>query len=81
MQSGVAPGTGIAGGGSSTGGGAVADAESESLGASLGATSERDLESIDDMNSGVQPAETDDPAVRQRTGEDFGHSKTELPDV
>ena len=81
MQSGVAPGTDIArrsaGGRSSSSGGG----DSESLGGSMGATSERDLEKIEDMNSGVQPADTDDPAVRQRTGEDFGHSKKKLPDV
>ena len=81
MQSGVAPGTDIGTAETGTRGTSPPDAERESLGGSMGATSERDLENIEDMNSGVQPTETDDPAVRQRTGEDFGHSKTDLPDV
>jgi len=80
MQSGVTPGTDIATGNTGT---RIAsrDGQNESLGGSMGATSERDLEKIEGANSGVQPTETDDPAVRQRTGEDFGHSKKELPDV
>ena len=81
MQSGVAPGTDIATADAGTQRSSSPDAERESLGGSMGATSERDLEQIEDRSSGVQPADTDDPAVRQRTGEDFGHSKTKLPDV
>ena len=71
MESGVAPGTGTSGGGSGS--------SREPLGGSMGPTTERDLENIERRGSGVQPSQTDDPGTRARTGEDFGHSKKDLP--
>lgn len=51
----------------------------ETLGGSLGPVTGDDLEAIGRTNTGVTPGEVDDPAVRERTGEDFGHAAKDLP--
>jgi uncharacterized membrane protein len=78
QQSGVAPGAGL-----SAGVAQVVDNtdKGETLGGSMGGVTEEDLEAIDRANSGVEPGATDDPAVRHRTGEEFGESQKRLPDV
>jgi hypothetical protein len=51
------------------------------LGGSMGATTERDLEAIDASNSGIAPESVDDPGVRKAQGQRFGHGDKDLPRV
>jgi uncharacterized protein YndB with AHSA1/START domain len=53
----------------------------DTLGGSMGAVTEEDLEAIDAANAGLAPEATDDPAHRNPRGEDFGHSDKDLPNV